>query len=517
MDKEHPTVDTIKMQVAFELNHVTKNEFLEEHHRVMQTRLEPVTQEAIEARGRTRDELQDVYRRIISAVLLQSGLGSPTNIEVVRETTAALQSIFPQSDLGTFLALNASQKRNQISEFTGIVIGIRLFNKDSGRGGAGIDDLPYLLAQGIPMTLNTLQDELKTAKELAAVYASLFLKICAIDPTPGSLSSSNITAAAAESMGITPELLRIAVVNARQYETFLLVLERDLIEMTANVERLCNNFNARMKELHELIRDRQSVPSMDVYPGFMELSRIWGDLQDAMVMLSALTTTLSTIQSLFVGRRLKWQREKLLGLISDSEVIYDDRIKKHGPISEAEQGNFTWIFPDPQTDISKLNIEFNGFCAWSLIKYQGLLVRPDLSLGCLFIPSENRMYAFSSAEAVQDFVLAMDRMLSALPEIMRRLPELIQFLKIGQSNSKTVSGSRDASFIEKPYGQVDAEMQTEVHPIESYIDTNYEWNEWELRKKALKLANLRRKATRSVQTILSNWRRDNATQVYLLK
>ncbi|TPP62971.1 Cilia-and flagella-associated protein [Fasciola gigantica] len=60
-------------------------------------------------------------------------------------------------------------------------------------------------------------------------------------------------------------------------------------------------------------------------------------------------------------------------------------------------------------------------------------------------------------------------------------------------------------------------MQTEVHPIESYIDSNYEWNEWELRKKALKLANLRRKATSSVQTILSNWRRDNATQVYLLK
>ena len=56
----------------------------------------------------------------------------------------------------------------------------------------------------------------------------------------------------------------------------------------------------------------------------------------------------------------------------------------------------------------------------------------------------------------------------------------------------------------------------QVHPIESNIDPDYEWNEWEMRRKAIKLANLRTRITHSVQTDGSNFRRNNATQVRLL-
>lgn len=33
----------------------------------------------------------------------------------------------------------------------------------------------------------------------------------------------------------------------------------------------------------------------------------------------------------------------------------------------------------------------------------------------------------------------------------------------------------------------DSGIQTELHPIEANVDKSYEWNEWELRRKALKL------------------------------
>lgn len=106
--------------------------------------------------------------------------------------------------------------------------------------------------------------------------------------------------------------------------------------------------------------------------------------------------------------------------------------------------------------------------------------------------------------------------------------------------------------------RLDAEAQTDTHLLESNIVKSYEWNEWELRRQALKLvcaaasaappecfdaytvymysirtrmcrtptaqlccavlqANLRRKVTKSMQTNLSNLRRDNSTQVYLPK
>ncbi|KAG5452731.1 Cilia- and flagella-associated protein 206 [Clonorchis sinensis] len=517
LDSESPSLDTMKMQVFFELSHIERDEFLAEHHRVMQARLEPVMTEALEARGRTQEETEDAYRRIVSAVLLLSGLGSPTNVAVVRETTAALQSIFPQSDIVSFLKCGAAQKRNQIEQFTGIVTGIRLFNKDCLKGGAGIDDVPQLLVDGIPKTLSTLHDQLLKAREVAARNASLFMKLTAHDPSPGVLSSANATIRAAEQSGVTPDLLRAVVINARQYEAFLEVLEKELIGMTANVDRLCNIFRSQLKKLRELISDRLAIPSMEVYPRFLELSATWSKLHDELTLLSVLTSTLNTLQSFFVGRRMKWTKEKEIHLISDAEFITDDKIKPHGPIAEEPRGPFTWVYPNSASNATNLSPELEGFCVFSLLKHQGLLVKGDMSLGLLMTPDEKRLYAFSSPEAVRDFLVVSDQLLQALPTILRRLPELIQFLKLGHIFTTGIPGVQNGFFIEKPHGKVDVEMQTEVHPIESFIDKEYEWNEWELRKKALKLANLRKKATSSVQTILSNWRRDNSTQVYLLK
>jgi len=42
---------------------------------------------------------------------------------------AALQSVFPQTELGTFMALSKLDKEKQLKELTSIVTGIRLFNR----------------------------------------------------------------------------------------------------------------------------------------------------------------------------------------------------------------------------------------------------------------------------------------------------------------------------------------------------------------------------------------------------
>lgn len=57
---------------------------------------------------------------------------------------AALQSVFPQTELGTFLTLSKKDKECQLKELAMIVTGIRLFNRDCGKGGEGIDDCRYI-------------------------------------------------------------------------------------------------------------------------------------------------------------------------------------------------------------------------------------------------------------------------------------------------------------------------------------------------------------------------------------
>lgn len=60
--------------------------------------------------------------------------------QVYKEAEAALSSIFLETDLKSFLAQTRSQKELQLIELTELVTGIRLFNKDCNKGGAGIED-----------------------------------------------------------------------------------------------------------------------------------------------------------------------------------------------------------------------------------------------------------------------------------------------------------------------------------------------------------------------------------------
>ena len=44
----------------------------------IETRLQPISREITDNRATTKDELESLYRKIVSSVLLRSGLGSPT-------------------------------------------------------------------------------------------------------------------------------------------------------------------------------------------------------------------------------------------------------------------------------------------------------------------------------------------------------------------------------------------------------------------------------------------------------
>lgn len=45
------------------------------------------------------------------------------------------------------------------------------------------------------------------------------------------------------------------------------------------------------------------------------------------------------------------------------------------------------------------------------------------------------------------------------------------------------------------------EVQTDLHPVESYISKDYTFSEWELKRRAIKLASLTKCTTKSQQTI----------------
>ena len=72
-------------------------------------------------------------------------------------------------------------------------------------------------------------------------------------------------------------------------------------------------------------------------------------------------------------------------------------------------------------------------------------------------------------------------------EAAKKSPELIQLLELHQQFATIAPYSQKGKMIDKPVTKMDMGCQTDTHIMESNLVKNYEWNEWELRRKAIKL------------------------------
>ncbi|XP_072498882.1 cilia- and flagella-associated protein 206 isoform X1 [Notamacropus eugenii] len=505
LDKKNPSLDTIKMQVYFDMNYTNRGEFLDEHHRVLESRLSIVSREITDNRARTREELESLYRKIVSYILLRSGLGSPTDIKVVREATAALQSVFPQSELGTFLSLSKKDKERQLKELTMIVAGIRLFNKDCGKGGEGIDDLPAILNEAIPATTQHIDTQLQTSQEQAYRYTAILEK-ATLNPL--------------RMKELEPLKIKEALFNLRQYEVFLNIILSDIITCAQEVEMMIKQLAAQMEQLKMTVQAKTAVPTSQVYPIFIALSGLWSSFQDETVLLSVLSN-LTTHLGPFLGAHEELFNDQMIqDLLKEVEVKTDVFRIKESMGTKVNVNDFKkveWLFPETTANFDKLPIQYRGFCGYTFAVTDGLLLPGNPTIGIL--KHKERYYTFNSKEAAYAFAENPNKYIEMIGEKAKKSAELIQLLELHQQ-FETVIPYSQVKMIDKhikPITRCESSTQTDTHIMQPTIVKGYEWNEWELRRKAIKLANLRQKLTHSVQTNLSHMRRENSTQVYPLK
>ncbi|KAM5165315.1 cilia- and flagella-associated protein 206 [Mantella aurantiaca] len=506
LDTRSPSLETIKMQVYFDMNYTSRGEFLDEHHGVLESRLAPVSREITDSRARTAEELESLYRKIVSCVLLRSGLGSPTDINVVREATAALQSIFPHTELGTFLSLVKKDKERQLKELTMIVTGIRLFNKHCGKGGEGIDDLPTVLKEAIPATTKHIDSELQSSREMIYKYTTV------LEETHGKQAKTNL-----------PNLTQMkeALYNARQHEAFLNVILSDIITCAQQVDMIDKQYWAQMEQLRDTVRSKTAVPTAQVYPLFISLSNLWNSFQDEIVLLSVLSNMTTNLQP-FLGLHEELFPDHIIQpLLSDLTIKTDEERNKESEGIHINVSDFPtqeWYFPENTANYERLPIQYRGFCGYTVATKDGLLLPGNSNIGIL--KHRERYYIFSSKEAASMFALDPDHYISLIGEKAKQCAELIQLLELHQQFASIAPYSQAQAtekLLMKPITKCNSGTQTDTHFMESNIVKSYEWNEWELRRKAIKLTNLRQKVTHSMQTHGSHMRRENFTQVYLPK
>nr|BAB62940.1 hypothetical protein [Macaca fascicularis] len=361
LDTKNPSLDTIKMQVYFDMNYTNRVEFLEEHHRVLESRLGSVTREITDNRACAKEELESLYRKIISYVLLRSGLGSPTDIKTVREVTAALQSIFPQAELGTFLTLSKKDKERQLKELTMIVTGIRLFNRDCGKGGEGIDDLPAVLHVAIPATMQHIDYQLETARSQVYRYTAILEK------------AANDPHMRAE---LQPYMLKEALYNIRQYEVFLQIILSDIITGAQEVEMMTKQLGAHLEQLKMTIKSKTAV-----------LSNLFTHIQP------------------FLGAHELYFPERAMQRHLNGATVKTDvcRMKEHmeDRVNVADFRKLEWLFPETTANFDKLLIQYRGFCAYTFAATDGLLLPGNPAIGIL--KYKEKYYTFNSKDAAYSF------------------------------------------------------------------------------------------------------------------
>ncbi|XP_049628192.1 cilia- and flagella-associated protein 206 [Suncus etruscus] len=503
LDTNNPSLDTIKMQVYFDMNYTNREEFLEEHHRVLESRLGSVTREITDNRASSREELESLYRKIVSYVLLCSGLGAPTDIKIVREATAALQSIFPQAELVTFLTLSKKDKERQLKELTMIVTGIRLFNRECGKGGEGIDDLPAILQEAIEATIQHIKAQLQSAQERAYGYTAILEHI-----TKNPLLSAEFKS----------YMLKEALYNLRQYEIYLKIILSDIIACGEELNMMEKQLGAQLEHLKLTVTSKTAVPTSQVFPTFIVLSNLWTCFQDETVLISVLSNLITHLES-FLGTHEELFPEKLMQDLFDGVTVKTDteRLKEHleDRVPLVDSKKLEWLFPETTANFDKLLIQYRGFCPYMFATKNGLLLPGNPAIGIL--KYKDKYYTFNSKEAACLFADNPEIYTDAIRETAKKNAELIQLLELHQQFETLIPYSQmkvvEKHYI-KPITKAETSTQTDTHILPPTIVRSYEWNEWELRRQAIKLANLRQKITHSVQTEFSHMRRENHSQVY---
>ncbi|NXA10316.1 CF206 protein, partial [Sapayoa aenigma] len=505
LDTTNPSLSTIKMQVYFDMNYANRAELLREQQRVLEGKLAPVVREITDSCPFVQEEMEKVYQNIVSYMMLSSGLGSPTDTEAVREVTAALQSVFPQTEMSTFISLNKKDKEQQLKDLAMLVTGIRLYNKECGKGGSSIDDLPATLSEAIPSATQTVDEGLNACHVLAHKYTALLESMQEDSHRYMQLSSFK---------------LKEALFNVRQYEAFLCILLSDAVTSAQEVESLTVQFAAAMMQLKNTVQDKVSVDSEEVFPLFVELSKLWTSFQNEMLLLSFLTNMTNNLQQFLEIQSQLFPEEVLTSLLEGMTVKSDEERIRETTGTRVNVSDFEgreWLFPESTDSFDQLLIQYHSFCAHA-IGVKGLILPGNPAIGIL--KHKQKCYVFSSKEAAYIFAQDPDKFIKLNVEKAKEYPELIQLLELHHQFEHLVphAQARNAEkCLMKPTAKCDSSTQTDTHILPPTIVRSYEWNEWELRRKAIKLANLRRKLTHAMQTDLSHMKRENFTQVYLPK
>lgn len=304
--------------------------------------------------------------------------------------------------------------------------------------------------------------------------------------------------------------------HRRQYLTYLVALQEDVQSAELAIEALHSRYIRELVELKELIGNKTSIPKDQVYSKFDTLCQVYNQMNEEKNK-SIMRKELFNILTEHKPQVPITMPKEIIAEVKDKKPSTPERIE--GEI--AAYRGVQRLTSENTPDFMHLPLDYQGYCIWTIVRKEGLLIPGKPTLGV--IKYRERHFVFTTPAAVTEFMENPNFFLDECIRVARKNPELIHLLRMSQefpnSSLTHLLQGKDGSplFSVTAPLLLDQACNTPEYFVEKYIDTSYRWNEWDLRREALQMANIRKKQTTGAQTDLSNFKRDGETQVYLPK
>ncbi|XP_021957046.1 cilia- and flagella-associated protein 206 isoform X2 [Folsomia candida] len=489
--------DIISMQFHFKMSYYNRDDSVYAHREDQENKISSLMNDMKTGIPNNLRQHDIWYAKLIGATIIEANMGSAMESSVVRETEAALMSVFPKEDMNLLSTMTQRDREAQLYHLMHIAIGIRLYSKDKNPDDYGefIENLPSITPLKIDETLALMSTMRSTNIQRLIRYTTIaqpyFLRHVIYRMDRRAVNSEMVK-------------IRQALAMVHQVLIYLKELTDDLSHEKDICSQLVTGYREIMDDLHRIVsngvQNGDEVPRTVLHAKFVDLTAAWRDLQECQVFVESI--------SLIVKSLTEFSSENL----SKVDTVVDKILgESHIPVTEKEFFNFPTIkLPDDKyalakrldfrEDLNPLQMTCSGFCVHSLVKGIGLLILSNPNLGIFNWKNQN--YLLSTSKGAMDFRRDPDSYVKKVHAIARKWPELIVLLNIEKDafDPGTVSDADRSGKTTNVLISTDAGAQTEIHPVESHIVKHYTSNEWDLRMRGLTLSKIHKCRTHGTQT-----------------
>ena len=415
-------------------------------------------------------------------ILLLDQFLQKTEIDTKKKLISkTLETALPALEIHKFVELNLNAKKQHLEELSFIHTGITVFknefeNLDSILEPTGLDETVYL-----PLLQSFSEDSFsEQLKNLIDLIDSIEDKDC----------SEMEFNAQIELKLVWQKLIQLKNLLDTQFQSMLNNRNKSLAQVELLIE-FSNKPNQTMKDV--------------IFPIFSELGLIFKSLLSSQRIIKQLLDfvvqiTVNLVFSIQLLPRLNSASKETLSKMTDLTL----------------HPRFSLVSADTQ-NFQDIKLSFNGMCLVSLV-CDGNLLYGNPNEVILHDVVKKYNLCFFNTEKANEFLKSPDQVYEYAQQSLQDY-KMLMFLMDYDSLQKY------KFFIETINEEIQNEnikcfntgVQTPVHIVERCIDHNYYWNEWDLRRQAIKMANIRNKKTIGCQTGSSYFKVNNETQIWPLK